>query len=186
MKDLRRTLRHRRGALTDQEQAAAAEGLSAQLAHHPALQSASTIAAYLPFDGEISPLPVMDYWHAAGKSVYLPIVLPGDELAFRVWHPDARLSKNRFGIPEPDGEDTPAREMDVILVPLVGFDAAGNRLGMGKGFYDRTLSGAGSRPQLIGLAHDCQETDLVPAPWDVPVDMIATGTRLITCQIPRT
>ena len=82
--------------------------------------------------------------------------------------------------------DVSASDMDIILVPLVGFDESGNRLGMGKGFYDRTLSHAGTRPQVIGLAHDCQEADLVPESWDVPVGMVATGTRLIRCQIPRT
>ena len=97
------------------------------------------------------------------------------------------FKKNRFGIDEPIY--TPqlgAHQMDLILMPLVGFDKYKNRLGMGGGFYDKTLSFHSKRlnyrvPKLFGLAFDCQEVDhLDSKPWDVPLDGIVTPTRFLT------
>ncbi len=97
---------------------------------------------------------------------------------------------NRFGIPEPDtrhGAHRARRQatwtLDVILLPLVGFDDDGQRIGMGGGFYDRTLAFTqrpGPRPRLIGLAHDCQRVTRLPvAPWDVPLDAIVSDRRIL-------
>lgn len=97
---------------------------------------------------------------------------------------------NRFGIPEPDrnAKRLPSRLLSVVLLPLVGFDSDGNRLGMGGGFYDRTfgyaIHSSARRPRLIGVAYECQRSaDGLPRrPWDVPLDGVVTeaGLRLIT------
>ncbi len=97
---------------------------------------------------------------------------------------------NRFGIPEPQARHgahparrLPAWALDLILLPLVGFDDDGQRMGMGGGFYDRTLAFTrrpGPRPHLIGLAHECQRVESLPvAPWDVPLDAIVSDARVV-------
>jgi len=105
--------------------------------------------------------------------------------------PDRPLQPNAaaFGILEPaasSGEWLPPLFLDVILVPLVGFDREGNRLGMGAGYYDRALrrrrdrDRAWRRPRLVGIAFGCQETPRIePSPWDVALDVIVTETEIV-------
>jgi 5-formyltetrahydrofolate cyclo-ligase len=97
------------------------------------------------------------------------------------------MRANRFNIPEPTLRNRRLRlawTLDLLLVPLVGFDAGGNRLGMGGGFYDRTLSYLSHRtywrrPRLIGIAHECQRVaELRLRPWDVPLDMVVTERQV--------
>ena len=94
------------------------------------------------------------------------------------------MTRNRYGIAEPEldvQQVLPHSMLDIICTPLVAFDEAGNRLGMGGGYYDRTLAcwhehQLGPRP--LGLAHDCQQVDAVPqAQWDVPLPQIITPSR---------
>src|SRR5690606_22657406 len=133
-----------------------------------------------------------------GKQCYLPVMRRDGplRLLWRRHRPGMRLRRGRYGILEPRlrAAAAPARALDLVLLPLVGFDARGNRMGMGKGFYDRTFafrrrpeSVAGAegaargrgRPRLLGLAHDCQRVDALPAaPWDVPLDAVATPRGL--------
>ena len=99
------------------------------------------------------------------------------------------MTRNRFNIEEPTLDSTAIIELtahDCLLMPLVGFDAKGNRLGMGGGFYDRTLAplqrlcDGPPRPLLIGVAHDCQQVPVLPIePWDIPLDVIITPTQCI-------
>lgn len=106
--------------------------------------------------------------------------MPSDTLRFARWHDGARLHRNRFHIPEPRRQARlSARALNVVLLPLTGFDASGNRLGMGGGFYDRTLAfkrrHRKARPLLVGVAHACQQVSTLPAEiWDVPLAMIVT------------
>jgi 5-formyltetrahydrofolate cyclo-ligase len=108
-------------------------------------------------------------------------------LWFTPYAADSELVQNRFGIPEPrvlPRRRVPPWRLDLILVPLVGFDSAGNRLGMGGGFYDQTLAFLQRRshwrkPRLLGIAYDFQQLDQLPAePWDIPLDGIATESRI--------
>ena len=99
------------------------------------------------------------------------------------------MTLNRFGISEPALNSTAIRLLSqhhLLLMPLVGFDAQGNRLGMGGGFYDRTLANINAlknRPTLVGVAHDCQQVDELPVePWDVPLDLIVTPTQIISTR----
>lgn len=96
------------------------------------------------------------------------------------------MRNNVYGIPEPRYRNRRihhAVELDLLLVPLVGFDASCNRLGMGGGFYDHTLAHLSHarhyrRPKLIGVAHECQRVDAIERfPWDVPLDLVITETR---------
>ncbi len=152
-------------------------------------RSARRVACYLPTDGEIDPRPLMQRMWQMRKHCYLPILsrLFYDRLWFAPVMPHSRFLLNRFGIPEPvtaPRKWVRAQELDLILLPLVGFDLKGNRLGMGGGFYDRSLEFLRGRccwmrPKLIGLAHDFQRLEnLVPSPWDVPLQGVATDCAL--------
>lgn len=122
-------------------------------------------------------------WHE-GRQTWLPVLRPDGRLAFRRLTAGTPLRANRLGLLEPVGSGAiavPLAALDLVLMPLVGFDAAGRRLGMGGGFYDRTLAGRGRfrRPALVGLAHECQRVAQLPAqPWDVPLDAVITGRAL--------
>lgn len=185
---LRKQLRRARRALSARQQQAAAQGLAHRLRTLLPLLRARHVAFYLPNDGEIDPRPLVHFLEKLGKRCYLPRLYPGDNN--RVWFVRYRqgdaLEDNRYGIPEPllHGERLPAWAMQVVLMPLVGFDRAGNRLGMGGGFYDRTFGfKAGrknGRPLLIGLAHSVQEVPALPTEsWDMPLDVIATEKELL-------
>jgi 5-formyltetrahydrofolate cyclo-ligase len=152
-------------------------------------RSSSRIACYLAVDGELDTLPLLQRACRLGKEIYLPI-LPArasDRLKFARYRPGDRLVNNRFGIPEPMAGTrrilAPAK-LDLVMAPLVAFDADGNRLGMGGGYYDRTFAYLHQRtrwvkPRMIGIAYDFQRQAHLPAqPWDVPLHAIATETRL--------
>lgn len=144
------------------------------------LQRATRIAAYFPMGGELDCRALIEQAWARGRDVYLPI-LHGNRLRFRPYTAATRLAPNRFRIPEPvSGAELPATAMDVAITPLVGFDSAGNRLGMGGGFYDRSFHFLLQRtrwrhPRLVGLAYDLQRvTEIDRQPWDVPLDAVVT------------
>ena len=182
---LRRRLRCARRALTPAQQKKASLELLRQLAQHPVFRRSQHVAFYLANDGEIDPGPLMALARKRGKHCYLPIVTgwPADRMHFQRITPNQRWTKNRFNIWEPQADrslQAPAWRLSLILMPLVGFDPNGNRLGMGGGFYDRSLAFRRRRkrwlgPTLLGLAHHCQKAESIPAePWDIPVDGIVT------------
>jgi 5-formyltetrahydrofolate cyclo-ligase len=182
---LRQNLRARRRELSAPEQTHAAHRLIAHLVATRLYRVSRRIAVYLPNDGEIDPVPLMARIWKTNKACYLPILsrLRHDRLWFAPFTQDTPLAANRFGILEPV---VPARTwvraqaLDLILMPLVGFDTHGNRLGMGGGFYDKSLAYLRHRllwrkPHLIGLAHDFQRVKKIDAcAWDVPLQAVAT------------
>jgi len=185
-------LRLRRRELSAIQRREAAKRLCRHLRQLPEIQRARRVALYLPNDGEIDPTPLIPWLERRGTRVYLPVVKPlsANQLWFVHYHSGTPMLANRFGIPEPESRfgahrarRTPAWALDAILLPLVGFDDQGQRLGMGGGFYDRTLAFThrpGPRPRLIGLAHECQRVERLPAaPWDVPLDAIVSDARVI-------
>ncbi len=180
---LRLQLREQRRSLDPGRQQQHASLVALRLWRHPWVRNARTIGAYWPADGEISPLPFMRQANKQGKQVFLPAInLPLRTLSFRAWRPCQPLHLNCFRIPEPPAR-SPActlEELDVLLMPLVGFDAQGHRLGMGGGFYDRTLANEEDRPgHLIGLAHGLQEVNrLTAAPWDTNMEAIVTEKKV--------
>ncbi|MFY0663419.1 MAG: 5-formyltetrahydrofolate cyclo-ligase [Natronospirillum sp.] len=186
--ELRRILRQRRRALTVAQQQLAARRLANHLLNLPLVKAARSIALYLPNDGEISLQPFIERLWGQGKTPYLPQLHPlrGGRLWFLPYRRKSLLRNNRFGIPEPRSQRVfLPRQMDVVLLPLVGFDAQGNRLGMGGGFYDRTFAQRGQRPVLIGVAHACQQVTQLPVqPWDVPLHGIVTDHGWMNTRFP--
>ena len=182
---LRRYLRAKRRALGRQAQRCAARGLYRQLAQHPLFRRATQIALYLPNDGEIDPRPLLRAAQRRGKATYLPVLSPWprSKMVFQRITAGETLRPNRFGIAEPRRNHARQRKiwaLDLILLPLVGFDRHGGRLGMGGGFYDRSLAYRKMRknwhkPTLLGLAHECQQVDrLELASWDMPLQATVT------------
>jgi 5-formyltetrahydrofolate cyclo-ligase len=181
---LRSELRQRRRAIPAPARIAAAERLAAHLLALPILPAAGDVAGYWAMDGEIA-LHAFQLQLPRGLRWCLP-VLSDDGLRFARWRPGEPLAPNRFGIPEPavtaDALLEPSR-MALVLVPLVGFDARGRRLGMGGGWYDRAFayrneaSGGRARhpPWLVGTAFASQQVEALEAEsWDVALDAVCT------------
>lgn len=190
----RTLLRDQRRRLPPSRQRRASDALARRLEGRLFFARARHIAFYLPNDGEIDPSPLMLQALSRGKTAYLPVLDPRHpgRLTFMPWRPGVSLRANRYGIPEPayrPGHRPRLWMLDIVFMPLVGFDRLGNRLGMGGGFYDRTFADrAGyprSRPLLVGLAHDFQQVDRLAAdPWDIPLHAVATDRRLLYPQPP--
>lgn len=185
---LRKLLRTKRKALSPSQQAAASAWVLRHLMKSPLFLRAKRVALYIANDGELNPAPIAEQLWKMGKHCYLPVLHPSHErqLWFVEFLQDAILTPNRFGIPEPhhhQANKMPANLLDVVLLPLVGFDRKGGRLGMGGGFYDTTFAfhqGKTGKPYLIGLAHACQEVEsLDTATWDIPLYGIATDKEFI-------
>ncbi len=186
---LRKKLRATRNGLSHKEQREAALGMAKHVTHSRAYRTSKRIALYFSSDGEISTDELMARIWQSGRQCYLPILsyMMGERLWFAPVDQDSKFLVNRFGIPEPvvaSRKLVDARQLDLVCMPLVGFDLQGNRIGMGGGFYDRTLAfqhhrHKWMRPRLIGLAHECQRVDNLEAnPWDVPMHAVATSKKL--------
>lgn len=183
--DIRNHVRHLRRALSDEQQQQAAELAAEHALNFAPIRQASTIALFLSVDGELNTRPLIAKLWQQKKQVYLPVLHPfaRGQLMFLRYDENTELQPNRLHIPEPPldvRQLLPLSELDVILMPLVAFDADGNRLGMGGGFYDRTLQNWQQyQMPLIGFAHDCQQVEQLPvAQWDVPLSAMITPGQL--------
>lgn len=151
---------------------------------------AHRVCIYMANDGEMPLQNIANFLWSRKRQAVLPVLFGRRSriMHFAPYHQNTRFKLNRFGIPEPAIKIRnllKQQELDLVLMPLVGFDCNGNRLGMGGGFYDRTFSYLRHRkcwrkPCLIGIAYDFQEIAELPADnWDVPLDYIVTQTRII-------
>jgi len=181
---LRQSLRKARRQLSPVQQDHAAMQLYHHISGQRFFRKAKRIAFYLASDGEIDPSLLLGAALARGQHCYLPLIHPfrPDRMLLLRYRQGDPLLRHRWGMWQPALRRSAllhARALDIAFVPLVGFDSACNRLGMGKGFYDRTFSfrARGSRrsPKLIGLAHECQRVErLENKAWDVRMDKIVT------------
>ncbi|EKT55895.1 5-formyltetrahydrofolate cyclo-ligase [Providencia sneebia] len=182
---IRQSIRKMRKELTEIQQQIAAQEIADKAITHPQITQAQNIALFLSFDGEIDTQPLIDKLWQQGKQVYLPVLHPFNRhnLLFLRYTPETLLVKNRFNIAEPSLDVTqvlPINDLDIMLIPLVAFDSEGQRLGMGGGFYDRTLSHWQQKNFYpIGLAHECQQVEKLPcAHWDIPLPEIITPQKI--------
>jgi 5-formyltetrahydrofolate cyclo-ligase len=182
---LRKAMRARRRQLSYRTLTSHSQLMARQATKCKILQSGKRIAFYFATDGEMDPSPLVARASNAGKKCYYPVLRerPANALWFAEHKANQSLKSNRFGIPEPNihhSRITPSWGLDLILLPLVAFDLTGNRLGMGGGYYDRTLAYRLKRrhwkgPKLIGLAHELQCVDSLPSnAWDIPLDGVIT------------
>jgi 5-formyltetrahydrofolate cyclo-ligase len=135
---------------------------------------------FLAFDGEPSLMPLIDSARRQRKRLYVP-VLRGLTMTFAEIESGSALAANFFGILEPKlGAKIDARELDLVLTPLVAFDDFGVRIGVGRGYYDRCFRFLRHRthwrrPKLLGVAYELQRVPpLMPSTWDVPLWGVVT------------
>lgn len=186
---LRNIIRERRQCLSNDQQQQASKLLLQRLSTHKKVQESQKIALYLANDGELDLMPFIEWCWQQKKQVYLPVLHPfcSGHLLFLLFQPSSTMVKNKYGIKEPKlavNKVCPLHQLDVICTPLVAFDSLGSRLGMGGGFYDRTLVNW-QKYQIypVGLAHDCQQVDKIPTQlWDIPLPEIITPTKSFYCR----
>jgi 5-formyltetrahydrofolate cyclo-ligase len=179
---LRKMMRQKRKTLSHTMQGILGRQLKEQVKQNNLLHLQQHIACFLSFDHEILTQPLIEMIWALKKNCYLPQIHPKQALSFVLYNSQSCLQKNSYLIDEPINSPSIAlNQLDLVFMPLVAFDKQGYRLGMGGGFYDTTfkrLYKKKHRPQLIGLAHDCQEVErLICDEWDIPLDAICTPTR---------
>ena len=144
------------------------------------------VALYLPFDRETDTAALIAAARRRGGRVFVPVIVDRRHSRIRFYPLDGKTRRGVFGIAVPSSlaRPLPSRWLNLIVIPLVGVDTAGRRLGMGGGFYDRALDFRRRRrhwagPHLVGLAFDCQRTDSHFAePWDLSLDSLATESGL--------
>jgi 5-formyltetrahydrofolate cyclo-ligase len=187
---IRRALRAKRRSLDRAQHALRSKSAARAITRLPQFRAGARIAAYLPFDGEADTTALLAAANRRGVRIFVPVVdLRHRRLRF---HPlSGATRRGAFGIRVPHGVPhrklhwTGPRWFDLIVVPLVGVDGRGLRLGMGGGFYDRALAFRRVRshwkgPRLVGLAFDCQRVDTVCADsWDVRLDSLASESGLV-------
>jgi 5-formyltetrahydrofolate cyclo-ligase len=190
-RQLRQSIRKQRQALTTSESTTCAEQLAQHVRSSQFVSNSRHIAAYLPADGEIDPMPLVQYLWSLGKTIYLPVLVPfsKQKLWFAKFEAGDQLVYNRYGIAEPLRRRLiKPCALDLVLTPLVAFDQAGHRIGMGGGYYDRSFAFLTGRqywrkPHMLGLAFEFQKQGTIkPNAWDIPLTAIATEARLYTVK----
>lgn len=198
---LRRTLRARRAAVPEGVRKRAGRAIERLALRRGLIRRGWRIGFYVPAKGEVDCLPLLNRALWMGARCYLPVVPPraGD------WHGGRRLwfsrlggsarhwTVNRYGIPEYGHQPSRLRIawLQVVFMPMLGFDEAGYRMGMGGGYYDTSLAYLGRRrhwrkPLRVGLAFEAQRVDRLPHdPWDIPVDLVITEKRVYDCRCGR-
>lgn len=183
---LRKTIRAARNALSATEQNQASLCASQKMLNELQTKKAQHVALYLTHDGELATPPLIHALWQLGINTYLPRLHPfnAGQLLFLHYTADTLMQPNQFGILEPKLDVRaiiPVTALDVVITPLVAFDLMGNRMGMGGGYYDRTLANWHSKgkPLPMGYAHDCQQVPSLPCEhWDVPLPTIITPSRV--------
>lgn len=186
----RKQLRLKRNALTPAQQQLAATRAAKNVFTTRLIRRYRHIAFYLANDAEIDPQHILAQAHKQCRQCYLPVISPLNNMWFVPYKPGDKLKLNRFGIQEP-AKRYPRKKpwsLDLVFMPLVGFDRQGGRLGMGGGYYDRSFEfrrriPAMTAPRLLGLAHSCQEVDSINLqPWDVRLSGVVTDEEFIDAE----
>lgn len=183
---LRKELRARRRAFGREEHASLSNLAASAITRLPAFKAGARVALYFPFDREVNTAPLLVAARRRGVKVYMPVVTDVRHRRMRFYPITGRTRRGAFGISVPHAAPNrrvqllQPRWFDLIVVPLVGIDRTGRRLGMGLGFYDRAFRFRRLRhdwrgPLLVGLGFECQRVETVHAqPWDLKLDALAT------------
>ncbi|MHA6690793.1 5-formyltetrahydrofolate cyclo-ligase [Devosia sp. A449] len=172
---LRIRARAARASLDHTERAEAALAAAGHFFDGIKMQKTDVVAAYWRIRDELDCQPILVRLMDSDQTVVLPVVMGEEEpLDLRVWEQGASLYESGFGTLAPS-ELAPKAEPDIVIMPLLGFDSTGTRLGYGGGYYDRTLAKFKKKPLLVGLAFAAQELEQIPREaHDVPLDAIVT------------
>ena len=171
-KELRRTIRERKRAMTEEEIVTRSKKLGVLFAQSEAYKNAKTIYGYLPYNQEVRTVPMLEQALRDGKRVAVPKVY-GDEMKFLYLDDLSKVSKGYAGIPEPIADEPVADdETALVLMPGLAFDPAGHRIGYGGGFYDKFLAAEPNHPTWAL----CYEFQMLPElhteEHDIPVDTV--------------
>ena len=179
--ELRRKCRAARASLSVDERRSASLRIARKITATAVFRSGKRVATYLPMPEEVDTWPLIGRAWRMKKRVFVPVLESESGMRFRELSPNSDLATNAYGILEPRyGEYIRARELDVVLTPVVAFDDRRHRIGMGGGYYDRTFAflrhrSKFLRPKLIGLAFACQQVEkITPNPWDIRLFRIYT------------
>ena len=179
---LRKQLRAQRRSLSDSDHRRRSWAAAKGITRLRMFASGKRVAIYLPFDREVDTAALIRAARQRGIQIFVPVISDRRHRCLRFFPLEGKTAPGTFGISVPQRRSNPVSPqwLDLIVIPLVGVDRGGGRLGMGGGYYDRALAFRRRRrlwkgPQLAGLAFDCQRTDLkfVQA-WDVQLDYLAT------------
>lgn len=180
----------RAAALARRDALPLAQRIEAALAvadHGVDLDGARTVAGYWRIRSELDVRPLMARLGEGGARLALPAVVDTQTIRFRVLHRESALVAAGFGTLAP-GPDAAEVDPDLVLVPLAAFDAGGNRIGYGKGFYDRAIADLhqrGRKVRTIGIGFDCQEVPAFAAePHDMRLDAVLTESGLRSFHTP--
>ena len=183
---LRKQLRAKRRALLEPDHRQRSLAAAKAVARLPSFRAGRRVALYLPFDGELDTAALITAAWRRGVHVFVPVISDRRHCRLRFYPLTGATIPGEFGISVPRlcaGPISP-QWLDLIVIPLVGVDAKGRRLGMGGGYYDRALEFRRRRrywkgPHLVGLAFDCQRTDAKFAEaWDLRLDSLATESGM--------
>lgn len=183
---LRKQLRAARRALSEPEHRRRSRAAVKVVARLPSFRAGCRVALYLPFDGESDTAPLIAAARRRGVQVFVPVISDRRHCRLRFFPLAGATIPGEFGISVPRLRSTPISPqwLDLIVIPLVGVDAQGRRLGMGGGYYDRALAFRRRRrhwkgPHLVGLAFDCQRSQVKFADaWDLRLDSLATESGM--------
>ena len=193
MKKIRNIIKEKRSQLSEKELRLTSKAITERIRSFKFPKELTKIGIYYAVNNEVDVHPLCKILWQESKRVYLPIV-EKKKLLFGEYRDTSNLKNNRFKIPEPIvgiESQISAFELDLIFMPLVAFDPMGNRIGMGGGFYDRTLDNKQldndlKKPILVGVAYEFQKQNQIqPNPWDIPLDMIFTESKIYHSDIDR-
>ena len=193
MKKIRNIIKEKRSQLSEKELSLTSKAIAERIRSFKFSKELTKIGIYYAVNNEVDVHPLCEILWQENKRVYLPIV-EKKKLLFGEYRDTSNLKNNRFKIPEPIvglESQISAFELDLIFMPLVAFDPMGNRIGMGGGFYDRTLDNKQldndlKKPILVGVAYEFQKQNQIqPNPWDIPLDMIFTESKIYHSDIDR-
>jgi|TARA_B110000495_G_scaffold169446_1_gene156782 5-formyltetrahydrofolate cyclo-ligase len=193
MKEIRNIIKEKRSQLSEKELRLTSKAITERIRSFKFPKELTKIGIYYAVNNEVDVHPLCKILWQESKRVYLPIV-EKKKLLFGEYRDTSNLKNNRFKIPEPIvgiESQISAFELDLIFMPLVAFDPMGNRIGMGGGFYDRTLDNKQldndlKKPILVGVAYEFQKQNQIqPNSWDIPLDMIFTESKIYHSDIDR-
>jgi len=182
--EIRKTMKVARKQLPQATQESAAQKIFKHFISQNLLENNINIGSYHSVNGEVLTNAFENCIHSLEKKIYLPVLskTQNGHLNFVLKTPYTKMQFNTYNIPEPIGTEViSATSLDIVLVPLVAFDKNCNRLGLGKGYYDKTFAfkQTTQKPMLIGLAYDMQKVDHFNINiWDIPMDMVITETSI--------
>lgn len=176
---MRKELIARRLAITPEQRKIWSDAINAHLMREFSVLNTLSIGFYWPYQGEFDPRFAIHHFRQQGAMAALPeVVQKNAPLQFRAWWPGVPMTTGVYDIPIPDGTDRV--EPQALLIPPVGFDSLGYRIGYGGGFYDRTLAASAPRPLTIGVAFEISRMpSIYPQEFDIPMDYLVTENGVV-------